>query len=154
MNRRSLEVAVEQNRANRSASYAALSALEEALEAPGPGREAAWLGTVIEALDSFIVVLDEQSRRNREPDSLLSQIASEHPRFDYEINRLEDELDILAAGEQSLRDKVRAQAAQSQIDISDIRTGLAGLDSQYRIHRARETDLVYEATTVDIGGKG
>jgi len=149
-----LEAAVAQNRADRSAAYIALSDLEDALEAPGPGRESAWLDTVINALDSFVAALDEQARHNHEPKSLFSQIAAEQPRFEYQINALENELDTLAAAEQSLRNQIKAQSAQPEIDVQDVRTRLAELDSRYRIHRARETDLVYEATNVDIGGKG
>jgi hypothetical protein len=154
MNRAGLEAAVEQNRVDRSASYIALSALENAIEAPGPGREKAWLDTVLDALDAFIDALDEQARHNREPESLLSQIAEDQPRFEYQIKALEDELEALAAAEQSVRNQVDEQSGQSRIDVAEIRARLAALDSDYRIHRARETDLVYEATNVDIGGRG
>jgi hypothetical protein len=60
----------------------------------------------------------------------------------------------MAAAEQSVRNQVDEQSGQSRIDVADIRARLAALDSDYRIHRARETDLVYEATNVDIGGRG
>lgn len=154
MNQSSPELGFEQKRTDRSASYIALSRLEAALEAPGTGRETAWLDTVVDALDSLIAALDEQARHNREPDSLLSQIAFDQPRFEYQINSLEDELDALAEMERSLRDQITAQLAEPQIDVADVRARLTDLDSRYRIHRARETDLIYEATNLDIGGKG
>ncbi|KAA3641330.1 MAG: hypothetical protein DWP92_01355 [Armatimonadetes bacterium] len=154
MNPAAAETAFAQNRADRSASYDALTAIEDALGAPVPGREAAWLDTVIEALDVLIAALGEQARHNREPGSLLSQIAIDHPRLSVRIIELEDELDQLHAAEQTLRDQITEDGTLSSSDLLEVRTRLADLDTQYRLHRALETDLIYEATTVDIGGKG
>jgi len=148
------EAAFAQNRADRGASYEALTVIEDALGAPLPGREAAWLESVIEALDVLIAALTEQARHNREPGSLLSQIAIDHPRLIVRIEELEDELDELCVAEQALRNQITEDGTLANSDLLEIRTRLAELDTQYRLHRARETDLIYEATTVDIGGKG
>jgi len=131
----------------------ALEAIEAALDAPAPGRMADWIKTVIAALDALIAALAEQADHNRRPDSLLTQIADEQPRFSSQISQLEDDLDELIAAEKALRSEL---TLSSELQPDQVRTRhlLADLDARYRVLRAREADLVFEAFHLDIGGKG
>ncbi|HXV71316.1 MAG TPA: hypothetical protein VEB69_07945 [Acidimicrobiia bacterium] len=131
----------------------ALEAIEAALDAPAPGRMADWIKTVIAALDALIAALAEQADHNRHPDSLLTQIADEQPRFSSQIAQLEDDLDELIAAEKALRSEL---TLSSELQPDQVRTRqlLADLDARYRVLRAREADLVFEAFHLDIGGKG
>lgn len=147
------EGALDQTKADRSRSYRALEALEVALDAPAPGRETEWVETVIHALDALYGALVEQSQHNRHPESLLSQIAKEQPRFGYWITQLENEHDELIAAEKSLRDQLTSATA-SELDRATTRQRLVDLDARFRLLRAREVDIVYEAFNLDIGGKG
>ncbi|MCB1246538.1 MAG: hypothetical protein KDB69_04670 [Acidimicrobiia bacterium] len=152
MDQEALDTAVAQQRADRSKSYQALVALEDALDLRLPRREGEWKNTVASALDTLITALNEQARYNRSPDSMMAQIAVEQPRFGPRIAQLETQLDEIRRAEQALRDQLTDDG--TPVDLVDLRSQLAVLDSQYRLHRAAETDLIYEAINVDLGGKG
>ena len=83
----------------------------------------------------------------------LTQIADEQPRFSSPIAQLEDDLDELIAAEKALRSEL---TLSSELQPDQVRTRqlLADLDARYRVLRAREADLVFEAFHLDIGGKG
>jgi hypothetical protein len=145
-----LQPAADTSRADREASLDALHALEEALSAPAPGREAGWLAAVIQALDLLTEALDAQAGGDAEPASLLSEIATDEPRLVPRIQRLRDE-------HRDLRDSVRSLRAQIEpddhvaVDVADVRDRLAAVARRFRQHRSREADLIYEALNISLG---
>lgn len=142
----------EESRKGRAASQAALGALERALAAPTPGREREWLEAVIDTLSTFIRALDDQARSDLGDQSLLAEIGRTHPRFAPRIRGLHHEHSDLRAAAGSLQTQAAFAADDTgqEIDIADFRERLAAIARRYRQHRARETDLVYEATSVDL----
>jgi hypothetical protein len=145
---------ITESRANRETSNDALEVLETAFAAPGPGRELDWIKRVGASLDTFIAAIEHQSATSRSEAGLLSQIAIREPRLGWRIDRLERELDDLKASARSLREQITPEQDNPRVDVPDIRNRLMALANRYRSHRARETDLVYEAIAVDLGESG
>lgn len=141
------------SRVERDGARDALDVLEEALSAPAPGREEAWRDTVVDALDALIAALDGQARSDLGRDSLLHEIGDEHPRLVPRIQRLHQEHQDLRNAAASLRAQIPTRDDDSDLDIdtADIRDRLSALGRRYRQHRARESDLVFEAVNVDLG---
>lgn len=143
------------SRVARNASNDALGALEKALAAPTPGREPAWLDDVAFALDRLSEALDDQSVSDLGEASLLSEIGRDQPRLLPRIERLHGEHQMLRASASSLQAAIASAAGHRDpewIDVADVRDRLAELARRFRVHRARESDLVYEAIAVDLGG--
>lgn len=140
--------AAARSRADRSASNDALALLEGALAAPTPTRERAWRDEVVERLDAFIVALDEQAETDLGDTSLLNEIAADHPRLHSRVMQLHAEHRDLRDSASSLRGQI---TGHDGTDTADIRDRLAGLAHRFRRHRARESDLVYEAINLDLG---
>lgn len=145
-----LHPAAEASRHDRDTSRDALHTLEDALSEPAPGREAGWLARVNDALETLAQALDAQAGRDSESASILSEIATDEPRLSARVQRLRHE-------HQDLRDSVRSLQAQlspqpaGDVDVADIRDRLAAVARRLRQHRAREADLIYEATSVNLG---
>ena len=149
--------AAARSRSGRQASHDTLTILEAALSAPTPNRQTEWRDEVVAALDAFIVAIDEQARADQADTSLLSEIANDQPRLRPRILRLHAEHRDRRDTASSLRAQIAGGAgahsedAAEAVDTADIRDRLAALALQYRRHRARETDLVYEAINLDLG---
>lgn len=146
-----LQQAAQDSRADRNASLDALHAVEAALAAPAPGRDERWLVDVLDAIDALQAALDSQAAGDSETSSLLSEIATDQPRFVPRIERLRHEHANLRAALRSLRDQI-APASGVDIDAADIRDRLASVARRLRQHRAREADLIYEAINLNLGG--
>lgn len=145
-----LQPAADISHEDRETSLAALQALEEALSAPAPGREAGWLAGVIQALDLLVEALDAQASGDAEAASLLSEIATEEPRLAGRIQRLRDEHRDLRDSVSSLRAQIEPQD-QAAVDVADIRDRLAAVARRFRQHRSREADLTYDAVNITLG---
>jgi hypothetical protein len=145
-----LQPAADTSRADREASLDALRALEDALSAPTPRREDAWLGDVVAALDTMATALDTQASGDAETASLLSEIAADEPRLQPRIERLRHEHQDLRDVVASLRTQI-APTSGLDIDTADIRDRLAAVARRFRHHRAREADLIYEAVNINLG---
>jgi hemerythrin HHE cation binding domain-containing protein len=145
-----LQPAADASRTDREASLDALRTLEAALSAPTPGREDAWLGTVVAALDALAEALDSQAIGDAETASLLSEVAGDHPRLLPRIERLRHEHRDLREVVASLRRQI-VPASGLDVDTADIRDRLASVGRRLRQHRAREADLVYEAVNINLG---
>jgi len=68
-----LDPAVKTSRAGRFDTMEALHALEDALDAPTPGRERTWLHRVLAALDVLSAMLDSQVAGDEATGSLLTE---------------------------------------------------------------------------------
>lgn len=145
--------ATQQSRSGRGASLDALDALEAALAAPAPSRELSWRSDVVDALDVFLAALVDQSESDLGPDSLLSEIGRDQPRLVPRIQRLHEEHRDLRTQAASLRRQLEACDGDTSADVdpADVRDRLADLARRYRRHRSRESDLVYESVTIDLG---
>jgi hypothetical protein len=145
-----LDPAVKASRSGRFDTLEALHALEDALAAPTPRRERTWLHRVLSTLDVLADMLDTQAVRDRETNSLLTEIRRDDPRLGPRVDRLRAEQADLRIAITSLRDQLAPDAA-APVDTADIRDRLAALARRLRAQRARESDLVYETVNIDLG---
>jgi hypothetical protein len=143
--------AVTSSRAGRANIIHALHTLEDALGAPTPRRERTWLHRVLAAVDVLSATLDAQAAGDDAYSSLLTEIQRDDPRFAPRVARLRAEQADLRIAVTSLRDQLAPDAALP-VDTADIRDRLASLARRLRAQRARESDLVFEAVDVDLGG--
>jgi len=144
-----VEQASQQSRETRDASLHALHVLEFALAAPAPRRERTWLHRVTTALDALAVALGRQIHAEDESLGLLSEIALCEPRYAAQIARLRQEQLDLSIAVASLREQIEPHP-ELPIDTADVRDRLASITRRYRQHRARESDLVYEALGFEL----
>jgi len=145
-----LDPAVKVSRAGRFDTMEALHALEDALDAPTPRRERTWLHRVLATLDVLSDMLDTQAASDQDTSSLLTEIRRDDPRLGSRVDRLRSEQADLRIAITSLRDQLAPDAAVP-VDTAAIRDRLASLARRLRAQRARESDLVYEAVSIDLG---
>jgi hypothetical protein len=136
-------------REERRVALHALHVLEYALSAPAPRRQRTWLHRVTIAIDALHTALQTQLYTGGLPMGLLDEIALSNPSYLAPIQRLrQDRLDLTIAVA-SLREQIEPDPA-IQTNPDEIRERLATFTSQFRQHQAREADLVYEATGLDL----
>ena len=122
--------------------------LEHALNAPAPRRHRTWLHRVTIAVDSLRSALDAQLHPHDSID-LLAELALSEPSYAIRIRRLRQELLDLTVAVASLREQIEPDPA-IDIDPADIRDRLATITRRFRQHQAREADLIYEATGIQL----
>lgn len=136
-------------RAERRIALHALHVLEDALTAPAPRRHRTWLHRVTIAVDALHTALQTQLHAGDHPIRLLDEIALANPSYLPPIQRLRQELLDLTIAVASLREQIEPDPVL-EINPDDIRFRLATLTRQFRQHQAREADLVYEATGLEL----
>lgn len=137
----------------RGASLHALQVLEYALSAPAPRRHRTWVHRVSTALDALKDALDRQMQAETESFGLLSEIALSEPSFAPAIRQLRDDLLEVAVAVASLREKIESYP-EFTCDPAEVRDRLAAVTRHFREHLARESDLVYDATGIDLQADG
>jgi hypothetical protein len=134
-------------RVDRARSLDALQHVERRAGAAGPGREDAWL----DELRTSAYELEAALARERSDDAeLFDDIERAQPRLHNRIVALRRQYHDLADGVRAIRE-VLDDSEPAVIDVADLRRSLDQLATELRYLRARETDLVYEAYTVDLG---
>lgn len=138
--------------ADRDRTLEALRELEAAIGMAAPGREAEWLGTVRTRLRSLEEAVVKERDESLRPDGLLSMVGRDYPRrLGSRIRQLRDEHDDIVRRLESLRVQIDRHEAGDTVDVPDLRQRLSWAIQAIRHRRARETDLVYEAITLDLG---
>lgn len=135
-------------RLERRTALHALHLLEYSLNAPAPRRHRTWIHRVTTAVDALWSALDVQLHRQDAID-LFAELALSEPSYAIRIERLRQELLDLTIAVASLREQIEPDPAIG-IDPSDIRDRLATVTHRFRQHQAREGDLVYEATGIEL----
>jgi len=136
-------------RGERQAALHALHVLEYALAAPAPRRHRTWLHRVAVAIDALHTALLVQIPKADEPVRLLDEIALCHPGYLPRVEQLQQDLLNLTIAVASLKERVEPDPT-IEIDPNDIRERLSAVTKQFREHQAREADLVYEATGLEL----
>ena len=137
-------------RSARRNSLHAMHVLEYALCAPAPCRHRTWLHRVTAAVDALRAALDAQLATQDDGSiDLLAELALSEPDYAVRIHRLQQELLDLKVAAASLREQIEPDPAIS-IDPGDIRDRLATIAHRFRQHQAREADLVFEATGIEL----
>jgi hypothetical protein len=136
-------------REERRIALHALHVLEYALSAPEPRRQRTWLHRVTIAIDALHAALHTQLHTEGLPMGLLDEIAVSNPKYLAAIQRLRQDLLDLTIAVASLRERIEPDPA-IETHPDEVRERLEALTRQFRQHQAREADLVYEATGLDI----
>jgi hypothetical protein len=144
------QVFLETVRQHRADLRESMSALEQALAAPTPGRLGAWTQRVHVALVELSADFREHIDITEGPRGLYGGLLTTAPRLSNAVARLTRE----HAEIRDLVEDLLASVSGPDIDdadrVRDLGTALLG---RLVRHRQRGSDLVYEAYAVDIGGE-
>lgn len=140
---------VANSRTDRARSLDSLHDVERMASAPGPPRPEEWRDDLLLALEGLAASLVEQYERSSGPESLLADIVESAPHLASAVT----ELRAQQAGVGRRLDELRYQLADltRPIDVPEIRDEISSIAGQVHDLRAWETDLVYEAYSVDLG---
>jgi hypothetical protein len=105
---------------------------------------------VCTAVDALGRALEEQLHSADQSIDLLSEVALCQPAYALRAQGLRQELTDLTIALASLREKIEPDP-EFGVDPNDIRDRLATITRRFRQHSAREADLIYEATGIDLG---
>ena len=139
------------SRADRERSLDALHLLELHAGSAAPGREHEWLAGVRTAISTLEHALGQQQGNAAPDESVLSNIERDEPRLQRRVRELRQRYQTIHDEVIALREQLDRTDKADTIDVTDIRQKLERLASELRYHRARETDIVYEAYAVDLG---
>ena len=143
------QTAFEASRVDRDRTLRAMHRFETALAMAAEGDT--WLTEVTADLAALETAMVEEQRELNRPDALLAMIAAERPRrFSSRIRNLREQYDDIIRQVASLRDQV-AHGADTRPDAGDLRERASWIIRSLHHCRARQTDLVYEAISMDLG---
>lgn len=139
----------EASQSDRARSLDALHGMEWAASEPGPGRLDEWRDDLLPRLDELAARLHEQFDASESERGLLHDVAADAPRLSAAVAELQRRQRAVVQGVDDLRLDL-ADLTRSY-DLATVRRELAALTAEVRELRAWETDLVYEAYTMDLG---
>lgn len=134
----------ETRRVDQDRTLTAVHQLESALADPAPGREVVWRASVLSALSVLDATTTEEAANAERPDSLLSDIARNHPRLRPRVRGVRVQYRHLREALGALRRELE-EHPEAGLDYGDLRQRLGWTLSALRHQRARESDLIYEA---------
>ena len=145
------EQAIEALRVRRAELYESMSALEQALAAPAPGRLDAWAERVHVALVELVSDFREHIAIAEGPNGVYRRVLSTTPRLSDAVARLTREHTAINDLIDQLLNSVGAAPVSDGVDsVRDLGTALLVRLIQ---SRQRSADLIYEAYQSDIGGE-
>jgi chromosome segregation ATPase len=139
---------VGESRLTRARMLGTMRALEAALAKPTPNREAAWGNFVLQALNTLEGAMLKQAEELEDEDSTLAAIARDQPRLLSRIQQLREQYRDLVRQIHSLQEQL---SADDLPQTGEIRQRLAWIVTAIRHFQSKETDLIFEAISVDIG---
>lgn len=131
-------------RADQDRTLTAVHQLEAALADPAPGREVDWRASVLSALSVLDATTTEEAANAERPDSLLSEVARNHPRLRPRVRGVRVQYQHLREAIGGLRKELE-EHPEAGLDYGDLRQRLGWTLSALRHQRSRESDLIYEA---------
>jgi hypothetical protein len=141
----------ETSKADRSRSLDAILLLELHAGSAAPGRQEEWLEGIKGALETLRTALSEQADNSLGVDSLLSTIGTEQPHLCHKIDQLRRRYQVVTEQIDALNMELCSVAEPEAVDFADLRQTLDLIATELRYQRARESDLVYEAYSLDLG---
>lgn len=141
----------EELRRRRAELLESMRAVEQALSAPGPGREERWAERVHVSLVELAADVGEHVRRTEGPDGLYREILKSAPRLSGAVARLTREHVVI----KDEVDDLLAVAGEPGIDdyVDRVRELGTALLARLLRHRQHGSDLIYEAYQAEIGGE-
>lgn len=139
---------VGESRLTRELMLGTMRALEAALAKPTPNREAAWGNFVLQAISTLEGEMLKQAEELEDEDSTLAAIARDQPRFLSRIQQLREQYQDLVRQVHSLHEQL---SVGDLPQTGEIRQRLAWILTAIRHFQSKETDLIFEAISVDIG---
>ncbi len=142
---------LEELRRRRAELLESMRAVEQALAAPAPGRQARWAERVHVALVELSADVREHIDITEGPDGLHRELLSTTPRLSGAVARLAREHALIRDLVNNLLARVGEPEIEADVDtVRDLGTALLG---RLVRHRQRGSDLIYEAYTAEIGGE-
>lgn len=136
---------------DRDRTLVAMRSVEQAL-ARAAGREK-WQEQVMAALRDLEAAMRSEHEELKRPDSLLALITGVHPRlFGPRIRSFNEQYDDISRQTASLRTQVET-AERDDLDPDHLRHRVGWILNALNHCRARQTDLVFEALTLDLGAR-
>jgi hypothetical protein len=136
-------------RSKRGDLLEAMRRLEEV--AAGPAAEpTGWLASVTDAVSLVGEALQEHIDETESPEGIMAEILREEPRLTAAVDSLRGEHPELVTAWRRTLDA----ANDPESDRTRIRRRVVSLLGRLAMHRQSGADLVYEAYSVDIGGRG
>jgi DNA repair ATPase RecN len=137
------------SRTDRDRTLRAVHRLETALAMASEGN--AWLPEVTADLGALQASMAAERSEFDRADALLALIAEGHPRrFRSRVRNLREQYDDLLRQVGSLRDQL-AHDHEAASDAGDLRHRIGWIIQALHHCRAQQTDLVYEALSLDLG---
>lgn len=140
---------LEASQNDRAKSLDALHNVEWATAAPAPVRPDEWRDDLLPRLDELAARLHEQFDASEGEHGLLHNVAEDAPRLSNSVNEILRRQQKLVEKIDDLR--LELSDLSRYFDAKTVRRDIARLTAEVRELRAWETDLVYEAYTVDLG---
>jgi hypothetical protein len=134
---------LEVRQADQDRTLAGMHRLEAMLATAAPGREQEWRSQVLGALVALEEATAEEADNAQAPDSLLSDLARTQPWLRNRVRGVRLQYQQLRHSLGSLRQELEEAAGAA--DYADTRQRLGWVLTGLRHHRARESDLIYEA---------
>ena len=139
---------VGESRWTREQMLSAMRTLDQALAKPTPNREPAWRSQVLQALGTLEDVMLRQATELECEDSTFAAIARDQPRLISRIQQLREQYRDLVQQIHSLYEQL---SAVDLPETGEIRQRLAWILTAIRHFQSKETDLIFEALSLDIG---
>ena len=142
---------LEELRRRRAELLESMSAVEQALAAPAPGREARWAERVHVALVELSADFREHIDITEGPDGLYRELLRTAPRLSGPVARLTGDHALIA----DLINELLTCVGEPELnqDVDTVRDRGTALLARLARHRQRGSDLIYEAYASDIGGE-
>jgi hypothetical protein len=139
---------VDELRRRRAELLESLRAVEQALAAPAPGRQAPWAERVQAALVELAGDFRDHVEITEGPNGVYGDLLVTAPRLQGAVAALTREHAVIKAQVDELID-----AADGSADVDELREGGTALLARLHRHRQRGSDLIFEAYEADIGGE-
>lgn len=143
--------AVRASQETRQRMLQAMQLVEAALAKAALSREHAWRTEVSRGVATLEEAMQKQCLELGSNDGLLAEILRDAPHLEYRIEQLRRHYSELVRQLNTIRAEFEISTGADRPDSADIRQRLAWLLTALRNFQARESDLVYEATNVDVG---
>jgi hypothetical protein len=142
---------VDELRRRRAELLGSMRAVEQALAAPAPGRQAHWAERLHVGLVELAADFREHINITEGPEGVYGDLLVTAPRLQGAVTGLTHEHALITDQIETLIS--RSGAAHIGENVDTLREGGTALLARLLRHRQRGSDLIFEAYQADIGGE-